>query len=98
MRNVTTVLVATTIVAVGGEAAAAAVCGEREMMTQRLAQQYQEHSDSMGLTADGNLLEVYSSDDGTWTVLLVNPKGVACVLAAGEAWEQKDPAERSPEA
>ena len=83
-------LLPTSLVSLADDAAAA-VCGEREAMTQQLAEQYQERSESMGLTSDGNLLEVYLSEQGTFTVLLVSPKWVACVVAAGEAWEQKDP-------
>jgi hypothetical protein len=97
MQRVTTLLSAALIISTAGQAAAA-VCGEREAISERLGQQYHEKSESIGLTSDGNLLEIYRSDQGTWTVLLVTPKGVACVVAAGEAWQQKDPLASWPEA
>jgi hypothetical protein len=34
------------------------------------------------------VLEVFVSDTGTWTVVVTDPKGVSCVLAAGQSWEE----------
>ena len=42
----------------------------------------------MGLSTDGGLIEIYSSEDGTWTILITRPSGVACLVAAGDSWEE----------
>jgi hypothetical protein len=34
------------------------------------------------------VLEIFVSDSGTWTVVVTDPKGVSCVLAAGQSWEE----------
>ena len=41
----------------------------------------------MGLASNGSIVELTKSDKGTWTILLTNPRGVTCLIAAGEYWE-----------
>src|SRR5262245_13678486 len=65
-----------------------AVCDRRDNIVQRLGASYEEVAQSTGLDANGNLLEIFASPQGTWTALVTNPRGVACIVAAGEAWEQ----------
>jgi hypothetical protein len=63
------------------------VCGERETMTDYLKVKYAERQDSMGVTRDGKLMEVFSSEKGTWTMLLSFPDGSACVVGYGQNWQ-----------
>ena len=54
---------------------------------------------SLGLQADGNLLQVFSSPaTGSWTIVSTSPGGLACVLAAGQNWETVTPAKLDPAA
>ncbi len=49
---------------------------------------YQEAPVSLGLQANGNLLQVFSSArSGSWTIVSTSPDGKACILAAGRNWE-----------
>ena len=64
------------------------VCDRHDRIVQSLTDRYDEAAASIGLDSEGNLFEVFTSDRGSWTVLVTNPKGVACVLAVGEAWDQ----------
>ena len=42
--------------------------------------------DFMGLTASGNLVEVRSTSDGGWTVVLTLKDGSSCAVASGNGW------------
>jgi len=66
---------------------AGTVCGDRTSLLKQLAGNYKESPASMGLAANGSVVEVTKSETGSWTILLTSPNGVTCVMAAGENWE-----------
>jgi hypothetical protein len=69
-----------------------APCAERATVVATLASQYQEKRRSMGLVSAKALAELFVSDArGTWTVIVTDPKGVSCVLAAGQNWTDIEP-------
>jgi len=41
----------------------------------------------MGLTASGDLMEVRSASDGSWTIVLTLKDGSSCAVASGNGWE-----------
>ena len=41
----------------------------------------------MGVTASGRVLEVVVSEEGTWTIIITMPNGLACGIASGDSWE-----------
>ena len=62
-------------------------CDERAKVIGHLAKKYQEAPVAIGVTSSGGLVEVLSSGDGTtWTIIVSNPNGVSCLIAAGEGW------------
>ena len=62
-------------------------CDERTKVLGHLAKKYQEAPVAIGVTSTGGLVEVLSTGDGnTWTIIVSNPNGVSCLLAAGEGW------------
>ena len=63
------------------------VCGKRDDIVLRLENGYQEFNSAMGMSTNGGLVELYTSDKGTWTLMLTQPDGVSCLIAAGENWE-----------
>lgn len=66
------------------------LCGERSDVLTKLAVDFRERPASVALTNDGQLLEVLKSDSKlTWTILITNPNGVTCLVAAGESWQDK---------
>jgi hypothetical protein len=70
--------------------AAPLLCGERNDVLTKLAADFRERPASVALTNDGQLLEVLKSDSKlTWTILITNPDGVTCLVAAGESWQDK---------
>ena len=63
------------------------MCGERARVLTNLAETYSEAPVSMGLASNGSVIEVLASPSGSFTIILTQPNGVACVMAAGESWE-----------
>jgi len=66
------------------------VCGERGSLMDQLKHKYSEQPKSMGLAANGSVLEVLTAPTGTWTILLTTPQGITCLIAAGENWEDME--------
>ena len=62
-------------------------CAARAELVQRLQAKYAEELAMAGLqttSAEGAMMEVWASaDTGTFTVLLTQPNGISCIVAAG---------------
>ncbi len=83
-RSIMLAAVATALVL---PAMAQTVCGEREKFIDGLSSTYKEAPAAIGLASNGNVLEVLTSNGGTWTILVTRPGGMSCVVASGEGWE-----------
>ena len=71
--------------------AAGRVCGERAKMTKFLMKRYKETPRAMGVASSGkSVMEIYTSEKGSWTVLMTTAKGVTCIMGAGHSWEDRD--------
>ena len=68
-------------------ASAQSACGPREQLVKLLADQYKEDPVGMGLSQPGQVLEVFASSNGSWTMVMTMPDGKACMIAAGDNWE-----------
>jgi hypothetical protein len=68
-------------------AAAQSSCGPREQLVKLLADQYKEDPVGIGLAQPGQVLEVFASSNGTWSMVMTMPDGKACLIAAGDNWE-----------
>ena len=81
-------MLATFIFALNVTAAnAQAICGERAKFLDHLRKNHKEAPSSIGITSTGQILEVLTSETGTWTIILTHPNGLTCMVASGEAWE-----------
>ena len=69
-------------------AAAQAACGERSGLVEQLARSHGEGPVSMGLTADGRVLELLASPRGSWSILVTTANGLTCLVAAGKYWKE----------
>lgn len=94
-----TLLAAIATIALSGTAQAQAQpqtqpkCFEHGKILSQFASVYKEAPVAAGLTADGRLIEVLSSDDGfTWTLIVSKPDGESCVIMAGEGWRKMNSA------
>lgn len=64
------------------------VCGERDDIVKQLESKYGETRQSLGLQQGRGVVEIYASEEtGSWTILVTDPRGRSCLLAAGEAFE-----------
>jgi hypothetical protein len=61
--------------------AAAKLCRHRHQIPQRLEQKHEEKSQALGLSVNGEVIEVLVSPAGGWNVLLTSPKTPTRVLA-----------------
>lgn len=62
-------------------------CAPHDTVVQRLASGYGETRQSIGLGAQGALIELYASTEtGTWTITATAPGGLTCLMAAGDSF------------
>jgi hypothetical protein len=89
VRYLTTILGALLIgwSAISSPAQAQAMCGERGAVVANLEKTYSEAPVSIGLASNGSVIEVLASPSGSFTIILTQPNGLSCVMAAGENWE-----------
>ena len=73
------------------QAAEAAQCGPRDQVVAGLATRFDEVRQGAGLTGDANgqaqVVEVFTSETGSWTITVTLPDGTTCLVASGEAWQ-----------
>ena len=75
-------------VAVPTAASAQTVCGKRDNIIKQLEAKYGETRRSLGVQQGRGVVEVYASTEtGSWTILVTDPRGMSCLMAAGEAFE-----------
>lgn len=73
---------------IGSALAQQVPCALRANVLSHLKSKYEETPVAIGLTNDGGLVELITADDGkTWTLIVTNPNGMACLIATGESWE-----------
>lgn len=64
-------------------------CNDRDNVLELLAKKYKETTIAAGVTNTGGLIEVLSDQkSGTWTIIVTSPRGMSCLVAAGEGWRQ----------
>jgi hypothetical protein len=87
LRKATLLMAAFATLVFTTPAVAQSICGERSRFIERLQEQYRESLNAVGLAADGTLVEVMTSEKGSWTIMITRADGVSCIVATGEAWE-----------
>lgn len=74
-------------------------CDERKNVLETLEKKYEEVPTSFGVTMQGGLVEVITSEDGsTWSILVSTPGGMTCLVAAGEGWRDRPRKTTGPDA
>ena len=68
-------------------ASAAPRCGPRADVLDMLAEKYDETRRGVGISGPTQVLEVFASVKGTWTVVVTDPAGRTCLVASGRSWE-----------
>ena len=63
------------------------LCDQRASIIGHMAEKYREAPVAIGVTSTGSIVEVLTTGDGTtWTIIVSNPNGTSCLIAAGESW------------
>lgn len=69
------------------QANAAAQCAPRADVVKALGDKFREREAGQGLINPNVVLEIFVSDQGSWTVLASDIKGQSCILSVGEGWD-----------
>lgn len=89
--GVTTIACAFSALLIGATPAAAqqgSLCGKRDKVVAQLKSVHGESRQSVGLQRDARVMETYANrDTGSWTIIVSMPSGMACLVAAGEAFQ-----------
>ena len=75
----------------GAHAHAQSSCEIRKSLIAKLDTGYNEQPVGVGVASTGNVVELIVSPDGTWTIVVTKPNGIACVAAVGEDWQAIEP-------
>lgn len=67
-------------------AQSAARCLPRDVLVETLSTKYSETLTGGGLQSAQQLVEVWSSDKGSFTVFVTRADGFACIVATGQGW------------
>ena len=69
-------------------ASAATQCGNHDEVVKVLASKFKESRHIMGIVNSRVVMEIFTSPQGTWTMLVTNTTGTSCITAAGENWQE----------
>ena len=70
--------------------AAGQACAPRAVLLERLSAQFGETRRGIGLGQRGRIVEIFASPEtGTWTITVTLPDGRTCLVASGQAWEDR---------
>jgi hypothetical protein len=61
-------------------------CASRDQIVERLAAQFGERPVSVAVTVTGDLLELLTSPQGSWSIIVTKAGGPTCLMSAGEGW------------
>lgn len=87
MLTKTRLILTAALIAAASSAAAETLCGTRESVLSQLASEYQEAPVGIGLASNGAVVELLTSNTGSWTLLVTTPRGPTCLMGTGEAWQ-----------
>ena len=75
------------VMCLAAPATAQMVCGNHADIEKRLQDGYSEARTGVGLAHNNALIELYTSENGTFTIVLTRPNGMSCLMAVGEDWQ-----------
>lgn len=67
------------------------LCAPRNALIEKLSQEFGEAPYAGAIDGAGNLMEILTGPKGTWTLLIVRPDKVACIVGSGEGWLLYEP-------
>src|SRR5262245_27177114 len=91
MRSLVLSLIALPLLSAASVAAQPSVCGDRHDVLDQLKNKFGESPVGVGLTDQGDVLELTTSETGTWTLMLSFADGKSCLISSGDNWETARP-------
>ena len=82
------VLAAVSLFSSAGVASAGAACGSHDALAKSLTTKFKEARRVMGVVNAKAVMEIFMSPQGTWTVVVTDTKGTACIIATGQDWQE----------
>jgi hypothetical protein len=70
-----------------GHAAAAPQCGNHDKIVDVLKNKFKETRHVMGVVNSHAVMEIFKAPQGSWTMVITDTKGISCIVASGEAWQ-----------
>ena len=71
-------------------------CDRTENVARVLKQVHDEVVVKQGIGPEGELIQLYLSKEGSFTVVVVLGNGMSCSAASGEAWGETEPVQVQP--
>ncbi|WP_171207763.1 MULTISPECIES: hypothetical protein [unclassified Ruegeria] len=71
------------------------ICEPTERMHDKLERQFRAQQTASGMRGPEQMMEVWTSETGDWTMVVTYATGTSCIVAMGEHWfahEQDNPA------
>jgi hypothetical protein len=62
-------------------------CGKRTDVIRMLRENFGEGPMGRGLADSGAVAEVFTSANGTWTIVTTSPSGLSCMIGTGQSWQ-----------
>ena len=57
-------------------------------MAKSLTTKFKEARRIMGVVNAKAVMEIFMSPQGTWTVVVTDTRGMACIIATGQDWQE----------
>ena len=67
-------------------AMAQGLCEKREVIVVKLKEMYNESHVASGLESASKMVEIWTGNSGSWTILVTRASGISCVVASGSSW------------
>lgn len=88
MRYITLIALITSLL-VPLNSAQAGVCDAYQSVVEILKRDHNEKSKALGMSNTGAIIELFTSEDGTWTIVMTMPDGQSCLMAVGSKWTDR---------
>jgi hypothetical protein len=84
--------IAAIVLATAAPALAQSNCAPLDAVNERLMEGYGEQLRTMGLSENGQTVvsQYVNEETGTWTIVVIQPSGIACLVASGQDWTLRE--------
>ncbi len=73
-----------------GSPIAEVICAPSDQMTRKLVEQFGTARRATGVRSPEEVVEIWTDDQGDWTMIISYASGTSCIVAMGEHWQDLD--------